>query len=93
MQATMKDVFYHTFPVRALPALFLCLSVTLTACSDKHPTANIPDTPLEKPLDIIIEPKKVARQRIGQQELKRMGHYGLGEVVRAKSEPPPQAIL
>ncbi|WP_066801571.1 RCC1 domain-containing protein [Moraxella oblonga] len=47
-------------PTKILSALFLCLSVALTACNDKYPTANIPDTPLEKPLDIIIEPKKVA---------------------------------
>lgn len=60
MKATMKDMFYHTFPNRALSALFLCLSVALTACGKEQPTANIPDTPLEKPLEIIIEPKKVA---------------------------------
>lgn len=60
MQALMKDVLYHTFPTRALSALFLCLSIALTACSDKYPKANMPDTPLETPLEIIIEPKKVA---------------------------------
>ncbi|MDO5050576.1 MAG: hypothetical protein Q4D68_02455 [Moraxella equi] len=76
MKASMKDIFYHPLPTRALSALFLCLSVALTACSDKHPTANIPDTPLETPLEIIIEPKKVAMA--GQQALKTMAHYGLG---------------
>lgn len=60
MKATMKDIFYHTLPTRALSALFLCLSVALTACNDKYPKANMPDTPLEQPLEIIIEPKKVA---------------------------------
>ncbi|STZ55700.1 Uncharacterised protein [Moraxella lacunata] len=57
MQATMKDVFYHTPSIRALSALFLCLSVTLTACGKDHPTANIPDAPLEKPLEIIAMTK------------------------------------
>lgn len=38
--------------------LSLCLA--LTACGKDRPTANILDTPLEKPLEIIIEPKKVA---------------------------------
>ncbi|STZ55701.1 Cell cycle control protein [Moraxella lacunata] len=60
MSSSMKDIFYHTFPTRALSALFLCLSLALTACNDKYPKANMPDTPLETPLEIIIEPKKVA---------------------------------
>lgn len=38
----------------------LSLCLTLTACNDKYPKANMPDAPLEQPLEIIIEPKKVA---------------------------------
>ncbi len=48
----MKPIYYLLF-------LILCLSL-LTACDNKYPTANIPDEPLAKPLEIIIEPKKVA---------------------------------
>lgn len=56
MKATMKEVFCLK-PKRALSALFLCLS--LTACND-YPVANMPDEPLAQPLELIIEPKKVA---------------------------------
>ncbi|WLF84547.1 RCC1 domain-containing protein [Moraxella sp. ZY210820] len=56
MKATMKDVFCLKSK-RALSALFLCLS--LTACND-YPVANMPDEPLAQPLELIIEPKKVA---------------------------------
>ncbi|UZA00600.1 hypothetical protein LP086_00300 [Moraxella bovis] len=52
--------FIKPSPPEPYPLFFLCLSVALTACNDKYPKANMPDTPLEQPLEIIIEPKKVA---------------------------------
>ncbi len=41
-----------------LSTLTLITLLTLTACQDNSPTMT--DTPLEQPLDIIIEPKRVA---------------------------------
>ncbi|MDO5651077.1 MAG: hypothetical protein Q4G13_02935 [Moraxella sp.] len=43
-------------------ALTLVFTTTLlfTACQDKYPAANMLDEPLSQPLEIIIEPKKVA---------------------------------
>ena len=46
--------------LRPLPTIVLISCLLLSACQDKYPTANIPDQPLAQPLDIIIEPKKVA---------------------------------
>lgn len=44
--------------ILSLIPLFLCLY--LVGCGDERPVANMPDEPLAQPLEIVIEPKKVA---------------------------------
>lgn len=44
--------------ILSLIPLFLCLY--LVGCGNEYPVANMPDEPLAQPLEIVIEPKKVA---------------------------------
>lgn len=89
MKATMKDVFCLKSK-RALSALFLCLS--LTACND-YPVANMPDEPLAQPLELIIEPKKVAMTDTWAAGIKEDGTLwtwggGLGTIRKTTTDKP-----
>lgn len=58
MKKSLQTLFKQSHLGKALSTLML--SVFLTACGDERPVANMPDEPLAQPLEIVIEPKKVA---------------------------------